>query len=193
MRKRNSVIAAIVCVLVVIGLFGYITWSRGHNTADETELTEVQKLAAMDIEKNYPATPREVVKMYNRIISCFYNSDCTEDEVTALGDQARLLFDEELLENNPRDQYFEDLKLEIEDYKSQGKTINSASVCSSNEVEFKTIDSRECAYVTVNYFISNGKAKSYERTYQTYVLRKDTDGKWKILVFYLTEGDSSNE
>ena len=100
---------------------------------------------------------------------------------------------EELLENNPRDQYFEDLKLEIEDYKSQEKTINSASVCSSNEVEFKTIDSRECAYVTVNYFISNGKAKSYERTYQTYVLRKDTDGKWKILVFYLTEGDSSDE
>ena len=40
MRKRNSVIAAIVCVLVVIGLFGYITWSRGHNTADETELTD---------------------------------------------------------------------------------------------------------------------------------------------------------
>ena len=41
------------------------------------------------------------------------------------------------------------------------------------------------------YFIKEGSA--YSRTYQMYVLRKDADGNWKILVFYQVNGDSSDD
>jgi len=34
---------------------------------------------------------------------------------------------------------------------------------------------------------------SFDRTNEMYVLRKDDDGDWKILVFYQVEGDSSDE
>ena len=65
------------------------------------ELTEIQKLITKNLDTNYPATPREVVKYYNRILECFYDDTYTDDELESLADQARKLLDDELLENNP--------------------------------------------------------------------------------------------
>ena len=56
---------------------------------------------------------------------------------------------------------------------------------------YKTVDGDKCAYVTASYFIKGDD--NYSKTYQEYVLRKDEDGNWKILVFYQVEGDSSDE
>ena len=95
------------------------------------------------------------------------------------------------MESNPEDTYFDALKADIAEYKEASKTIVSSSVCDSNDVKYQTVDGDECAYVTASYFIN--ESKKYSRTNQTYVLRKDEDGKWKILVFYKTEGDSQNE
>ena len=131
------------------------------------------------------------MKYYNRILCCFYNESYNEDELYALGDQARMLFDEELLANNPRDEYFTALKADIQNYHDKSRTIMNTTVCDSNDVNYQTIDGDECAYVTSSYFVSEGK--SYSRTYQMYVLRKDENGNWKILVFYQVEGDSSDE
>lgn len=154
-------------------------------------LTEIQELTTKNLDKNYPATPREVVKLYNRIITCFYNDEYTDDELYDLGDQARKLFDDELLENNPRDEYFKNLKEDISEYHDKNKTIASSAVDSSNDVEYKEVDGDDCAYVKASYFIKEGSA--YSRTYQMYVLRKDADGNWKILVFYQVNGDSSDD
>lgn len=190
--KRN--IIRIVSIVVVIGLVvgGYYFFSRGRSeTAEDMELTKVQQVTTRNLDTNYPATPRETVKLYNRILSCFYNEEYTEEELYALGDQARKLFDGELLENNPRDVYFTALKADIEDYHDRKRTIANSSVCDSNDVAYHTVDGAECAYVTASYFINEDK--NYSRTYQMYVLRKDEDGNWKILVFYQIEGDSSDE
>ncbi len=192
MKKRvRSIVLAVICVAVIVGAFWAVSSRRSGSVQSDAELTEVQKVITRDLEKNYPKTPREVVKFYNRIISCFYNEEYTEDELYELGDQARMLMDDELLENNSRDDYFENLKADIETYREKSKTIASTSVCDSNEVNYQTIDGDECAYVNASYFIDEDK--SYSRTYQTYVLRKDEDGNWKILVFYQTEGEPSDE
>lgn len=191
MKKARAAIVVVVLVALIVGCFYYVANRNPEKTADNVELTEVQKVITKDFEKNYPATPREVVKTYNRIITCFYNETYTEEELYALGDQARMLFDEELLESNPRDTYFKSLKMEIEEYKEFSRTIKSSAVCSSNEVETKTVDGVEYAYVQASYFIKDGN--SYERTYQMYVLREDEEGRWKILMFYQIEGDTSDE
>ncbi len=192
MKKRvRSIVLAVICVAVIVGAFWAVSSRRSGSVQSDAELTEVQKVITRDLEKNYPKTPREVVKFYNRIISCFYNEEYTEDELYELGDQARMLMDDELLENNSRDDYFENLKADIETYREKSKTIASTSVCDSNEVNYQTIDGDECAYVNASYFIDEDK--SYSRTYQTYVLRKDEEGNWKILVFYQTEGEPSDE
>lgn len=190
-QKVMRIVLAVVAVAVIVGGYFCLTVQKSTSAEEAVELTEVQKVITKDLENNYPETPREVIKYYNRVTDCFYNESYTEEELHELGDQARMLFDEELLENNPRDEYFIALQRDIADFKEQGKTIMSSDVCDSNEVLYKTIDGDECAYVTASYFIDDDK--SYSRTYQRYVLRKDEDGNWKILVFYQIEGDSSDE
>lgn len=190
MKKIHVIIIAVLCIALIVG--GYVFWMKqNEKPSEDVELTAVQKMITKDLEKSYPATPREVVKIYNEIISCFYNEEYTEAELEALGDQARLLMDEELLGNNPRDEYFKKLKAEIADYKRDERIIISYNLCSSNEVQFVTVDERECAYVKTSYFIKDNTGHS--RTYQMYVVRKDDDGNWKILVFYQVEGDTSDD
>lgn len=191
MKKGWGAILTVVCIALVIGSFYFVANRNTSTASEDLELTEVQKVITKDLSKNYPATPREVVKTYNQIIACFYNEEYSEDELYRLGDQARLLFDEELLENNPRDEYFENLQAEIDEFAELKKTIASSNVCSSNEVEFKTIDGDECAYVQASYFVKEGSTGQYSRTYQTYGLRKDENGNWKILLFYQTGGTSN--
>lgn len=190
MKKIHVIMIAVLCIALIVG--GYVFWMKqNEKPSEDVELTTVQKMITKDLEKSYPATPREVVKIYNEIISCFYNEEYTEAELEALGDQARLLMDEELLGNNPRDEYFKKLKAEIADYKRDERIIISYNLCSSNEVQFVTVDERECAYVKTSYFIKDNTGHS--RTYQMYVVRKDDDGNWKILVFYQVEGDTSDD
>lgn len=189
--KVIRVVVAVVLVVAIVGGYYYFANQKQTSVEDTVELTEVQKVITKNLDSNYPATPREVVKLFNRITCCFYNENYTDDELYGLVDQARMLFDEELLEVNPRDAYFEDIKADVEEYRERSKTIMSATVCDSNDVNYQTVDGRECAYVTSSYFVNENK--KYSRTYQMYVLRKDEDGNWKILVFYQIEGDSSDE
>lgn len=190
-KKARVTVLSVICIAAVLGGYLYLTLHRRASVEDAADLTKIQEIITKNLDQQYPATPREVVKLYNRIITCYYDEEYTQDELYDLGDQARKLFDAELLDNNPRDQYFEDLQNEIKDYKERSKTIVSSTVSKSNDVKYETVDGDECAYVTSSYFIQ--EKKSYSRTYQMYVLRKDEDGNWKILVFYKVEGDSSDE
>lgn len=55
----------------------------------------------------------------------------------------------------------------------------------SKEVEYKTKNGRDYAYVDVSYFMkSYDSDKKSGRVSQTYILRKDENSNWKILGFY---------
>ena len=131
MKNTKFVIIIVVCVCVILGGYYYLTNRNNAKEEENITLTEIQELTTKNLDKNFPATPREVVKLYNRIITCFYNDEYTDDELYDLGDQARKLFDDELLENNPRDEYFKNLKEDISEYHDKNKTIASSAVDSS--------------------------------------------------------------
>ena len=139
MKNTKFVIIIVVCVCVILGGYYYLTNRNNAKEEENITLTEIQELTTKNLDKNFPATPREVVKLYNRIITCFYNDEYTDDELYDLGDQARKLFDDELLENNPRDEYFKNLKEDISEYHDKNKTIASSAVDSSNDVEYKEV------------------------------------------------------
>lgn len=190
MKKSYIIVIVVVCISLLVG--GYAFWMNrnGKVSSEDVELTKVQQLITKDLEKGYPATPREVVKNYNEIISCFYNEEYTEAELEALVEQSQLLMDEELLANNPKDVYFKQVKEEILEFATAERTIMRYNLPSSNEIEFRTVDGRECAYVETSYLLK--EKNSLDKTFQTYVVRKDDEGNWKILVFYKTEGDTSD-
>ena len=187
MKKAGVVIAALICIALVCGGY-YIVKARSETAQNpEVELTEVQKLITKDLDQKYPATPREVVKLYNRIITCYYKEEYTEEELSQLADQALRLFDEELLANNPKELYLSSLKDDIADYAQRERYIAQSDVCDSSEVLYKTIDGEDIAYVNASYFVREGT--DYCKTYQQYVLRKNEQGEWRILVFYQIEAE----
>ena len=190
MKKSRVIIIVVVCVALLVG--GYLLWMNKNSnvSSEDIELTKVQQLITKDLSKNYPATPREVVKLYNEIITCFYSEEYTEDELEALVDMTLLLMDEELAANNPKDDYLKKVKAEILAFEVAERTIVSYTLESSNEVEFGTIDGEESAVVQTSYFIK--EKNSYSKTYQDYLLRKNEDGEWKILGFEKVEGDTSD-
>lgn len=189
MKKAiRSAVIVVICALLIVGYYYYLSNRNGSGAQDKAKKeSPVEQLLSLDLNLKYPSTPREVVKVYNRFLKCFYNEDCSEKEFLKLAEKQRVLFDVELLENNPEQKYVQNMRADIKDSKEQKRTIRSTSLCGTNEVIYKTIDKRDCAYVTCSYFMKEGE--EFKTTYQRYVLRRDDGGKWKILVYYIIEGE----
>ncbi|MCR5580919.1 MAG: hypothetical protein K6F66_04965 [Pseudobutyrivibrio sp.] len=193
MKKVLRIGIAVICMVsLIVGYYAYLSRRNDSVSADESvELSEVQAIISRNFQKDYPATPRAVVKWYNRIITAYYNEEYTQEELEKMADQARFLMDDELLSYNPKDTYLASLSLEIEDYHNRARTIVSSTVSDSNEVQYKTVNGYECAFVSTYYFIREGS--SYTRTYEDFCLRKDSNGNWKILTWRLSTEDDINE
>ena len=179
MRNKNTRIAIIV-VLVIIAVVGYYAYlsNRSRTQKDEAKLSTVQTVLSKSLEFDYPPTPKEVMKYYNEIVKCFYNEECTEEEIEALGNKARELYDEELLANNEQEVYMINLKADIQDYKDNNRRITSTSVASSANVDYFSEDGYDFARIMCGYSImENGVNVS---SGQVYLLRKDEDKHWKI-------------
>ncbi len=191
MKKIGIVIIALVVIMGICGAFYAVNENSKKESQKEASLTEIQKITTKDLDANYPQTPREVVKFYNKIVDSYYKDQYTDDELDALADQALKLFDDELVQNNPKDTYKSSIIADVLNYEDQGKTISQINVCDSNDVKYVTDNGDSIAYVTTSYFIKQDN--SYSKTYQEYVLRKDSEGRWKILTFYKIASDSDTE
>lgn len=187
MKKAIRIgIVSICCIAIIVGYYYYLSVRNAATaTKDNVELSEVEYIISKDFTKDYPATPRAVVKMYNRIITALYSQEYTDDEFEQIADQLRMLLDEDLLGFNPRDAYIKNLRNEVTEYHNRNKVILNSSVSETNDVRYATVKGYECAYVSAYYFTR--EASSFARTYEDFCLRKSSDGKWKILTFKLSE------
>lgn len=190
-KVLKIVIISVLCIGLIVGYYYYLSHKDKKDVENSTEVGAVEEVLIRDLEKDYPPTPREVVKFYNRILTCFYNEEFDENQFEGLADQARFLMDEELLEKNPRDSYLLQLEKEVNGYKENGQKLGETTVDDSSDIVFKKVKGKECAFVTASYFVREGN--SYSRTYEEYVLRKDDKDQWKILGYQLTEGESLEE
>ena len=194
MKNVKLIIIAIACICLICG--GYFLFSQ-NNTVNEENLTEVEKVLVKDLKRDYPKTPREVVKFYNRIVKCYYSEKLSNKEIEDMVDQMLYLLDEDLLMVNPRNDYYKSVVEDIKEYNAKNKRIVNSDVCDSNDVTYiddvkdgsNEVD--KLAYVNASYFINTDG--HFTNTYQQFVLRQDDDGRWKILTFYEVEGESEED
>ncbi len=180
------IIAVVIGASLIVGYYFYL--SRRSSSAEDqkvAEQTEMEKVLGRDLILNYPQTPREAIKFYNRILKLYYAPDTTDEEVERLCDQAMMLFDADLLQQNPRDVYVRNVKKEVEDYRVRNKKMVSTDVCDTSDVTYKKVDGDNMAYVLAYYFTSEGS--DYQRVYQKYALREDMFGNYKIIAFRLSD------
>lgn len=180
MGKAKSAIIIVVLVALIGGYYFYL--SNHQKTEEETVVTAVQDVLLKNLDTNYPPTPKEVVKYYSDITKCLYNENYTNEQFEQMADKLLALYDDELAENNPRDQYLKDLKNDVDEFLKKGYSIVSYSTSTSTDVEEYTYEGRKCANLYCIYSIKSGA--EYKSSKQIFVLRKDTEtGHWKILGF----------
>lgn len=178
-KNLKGLILLAVCACLCVGYYFYLNYCE---EAKDQLPTEIDEVMAKDLDKSYPSTPREVIKFYNRILSCIYDGESTQDEIEALSQQARKLYDEELLAENPENTQIGNLKEELEEYAEDNKKIANVTISTSQDVERREIDGEKYAYVESSYYIKGNDTSG--RVGQTYILRKDDQGQWKILGYY---------
>ena len=175
-------------ILVAIAVIYYYSLSANNKVKKSPkvkQVSEVNKLLNRDMEKNYPATPREVVDLFSRYLVCYYGENLSDKQLREMVIQSRKMFDKELADKTPLDTQIKNLKEDISKYKSRDNKITTYMVEDSSDVEIQTFDSHYYAKVDTVYYVK-GKKGTY-RSLETYTLRKDTDGKWKILFWSITE------
>lgn len=180
MGKLKGVIIAVVLVALVGGFYFYVSNIGKDN--DDVVVSAVQNVLLRNLDNDYPATPKELVKYYGDITKCLYNENYSDEQLAQMADKMIALYDDELAENNPRDQYIVDLKAAVKDFSDKNYTIISYTTSSSTDVEEYTHEGRKCASLYCTYSIKTGA--DYVSSKQVFVLRKESGtGHWKILGF----------
>lgn len=186
-KTQNPVVVGIVMALLAVFIIGgfFLVRSIGlKNLELKKSKTEVEKLMELNLDDNYPGNAREVLKIYNRILKCCYNEELTDEQIKKLAEQNQKLFDEQLLEKNPYNQYVEKLKKDIEDYKSKKTTIANIAIQDLAEAEREERGGYKFCNLLVSYIVKD--TKGLKTTNEKYYLREDDKGRWKILFWELT-------
>lgn len=176
---RISITMLFISILIVT-VYYYVRTGGGFDVINsDPKATQTELLIEKDIKNNYPATPKEVIQLYINISKLFYDRSTTEDELNKLSSQIRLLFDEELLEQNPSEDYLLKLKNEVEQFKEDDLYLMHYLTSDKNQVDFWTYEDKEYASRMVSYTVK--KESNYTKIMNKFLLRKDNNGQWKIL------------
>ena len=75
--KKLAQLIGILCLLVTVVLGVFLAMNLREDDSifskDSKPNTEAQSILAKDINRNYPATVREVVRLFSRISRCYHN------------------------------------------------------------------------------------------------------------------------
>lgn len=178
--KKSTASITVIIILLIVAVVGYYAYLSRKSRAERAQdaMTFVESTLSRNLDTYYPSTPKEVVKYFNDIQKCFFNEECTEEELDALIGKLRELFDEELLEQNSLETQSLLLKKEIQEYKEKKRKITNISIASSANVIFDTVNGRECAKLHCGYNVMEGTNNN--SITQVFLLRKDSDRKWRI-------------
>lgn len=185
-KKDNSIKGILIIAIMALGVLAYfyVINNRIKRVEEDVDkITPVQELLIRDLSTNYPATPKEVVKLYSEITRCFYGEEYSEEELNKLAQMSRQLFDEELIANQDDESYMRSLRGEIAAYRQAKRIISSYSIASSADVEYYNFRGNEWAQLIAMYSIRTGG--KVEPSKERYLLRKDDAGHWKIFGFKL--------
>ncbi len=179
-KKPMSAIFTVISIAAVVFVLIYVNQSKQSENSKEAslkKLSEVEELLEMDLDKDYPKTPRDLVKLNGDMTRLLY-SGVEDEEIKELALKIRELYDDELLAVNSEEQYLADLYSDIALWLQLNRRIEYSVVVNEENEEIYTRDGQKYANAFVSFTIT-GKGQTSEL--RRYTLRKDKDDKWKIL------------
>lgn len=176
-KGKKGLIIALILIILVAGYAVYVFRIGTKSKEEDVDISAVQELTLRDLDRNYPPTPKEVVKFYFDITKCLYNRKLSEEEVEALALKLEELFDEELADNQIKEEYFSNLKTEIKAFQTSNTIVNY-STSSSTDVDYFEENGRQCARLYGTFYIQ--RDKKINTLEEVFILRKDDEGHWKL-------------
>lgn len=188
--KKNTVktiLTMIVLGCLIVGAYAYLAnRDNSGKTENAVEKSEIEKILSKDLTKEYPPTPREVLKLYGRAVQAMHGEEITREESDGIGRFLRNLYDEELLANNSEKDYLATLWQEVTEYQEASRTVTGYAVENASDIVYFTDDKKECARVCATFTLHDGEV--YNKTAEEFIVRKDSDGHWKIVGWRLMDG-----
>jgi len=179
LSKRNvtTIVYMTVLAIAILAFYYYLTALKKPAQETNQELTEYQQIMNIDLEQNYPATPKEVVKLQGRIIKYLYDSP-KDEEIEPLALKVRQLYDEDFLANNPEDEYINNLISELASWKENKRKITNYLIVNEDMAQEAEIDGVRYAVKYISYTIKE-KVKFTE--VWKVLLKQDEENRWKIV------------
>lgn len=179
-KRTTTTIGVMILFAIIILTFYYYMVNRTEPLEDASveNLSEQEKILNIDLENYYPETPREVTKLFARIMKTLYSNDLKDEEVKPLALKIRELYDEEFLQNNPEDTYLDSLYTDIAKWKEDKRRITNYLLIKKDQELKEEIDGVKYAVNYVSYTIQENI--KFTETWKV-LLRQDENSKWKIL------------
>lgn len=184
-RIRATVVMLFTALLVLGAYYGISNHLQTGKEKVEIPATEVEKILAKDLAIDYPATPKEVVKLYGRISKSFYEKEYDDQQYKQLVTMFRTLLDDELLVNNPEEQYYIDLDEKIKEFDEAKRTITNYFIPETAKLEYYTTDGKKYVTLPMTYTIREGG--TILSTTEQFILKQDESKRWKILGWKLAD------
>lgn len=169
------VLAAAVLLAIYLRLTNH---SKNSDRQADENYTETEILKQYDLEKQYPKTVREVVKLHCRFLKCIYNEELSAEELETLNRQCRNLYSDILLSENGEREQLADLTEDISAFHSAGKIFVNYTVGEESSILYTTENGVDYAMVTVTCNIREGSGTNALE--EQYLLIKEKE-QWKIL------------
>ena len=182
----GTIFFMVCCAAVIIGIYLSITRGKDRNTLElEVKETEADVLLGKDLEKSYPPTAREVLKLYSRITKCIYNDELSPDTTRKLMGMLRELYTDELRDNNREEDQLALLLGEVTKYHNDKMTIYSYTIDSGANA--RKIETVAGSTTLINMYFTIRSEGKMDRAYEEFSLVLDDKGRWKIAAWRPTE------
>lgn len=182
MKKKKTNTFAPLILLMVIAVLGYYTYLSSHSKTQQEKApvkTDKENLLDYNLEEDYPRTVRETVKLYCKYTKLAYSGKCSDEDLYKINLKMRELLDDELLELNSTDKQLQGLKFDIALYEEKKQKFVSYTLEEASMIQYNTENDKEYAKTKVTFNITVGMSAA--TVDQEYLLRKDDQGRWKIL------------
>lgn len=176
-KGTKGLVITMILILLIVGYYYYLS-NRDVVKEDDVVITEVQDVLLRDLNRNYPPSPKEVVKYFLETTKCMHNEELSDQDAIALAEKIQGIYDDELIGNKPQEEYLKDLKSEITAFQDSDCAIVNYSTSASTDVDYFDEDGYSFARLYGTFYLRIEKEmKSLE---QVFILRKDEEGHWKI-------------
>ena len=181
----KSVVLVVLGAIIVLGVYLVLTRNKKSPTEENYQLSVVDDLTTMNLDKNYPASSRKVVELYIKTMQVMYKEEYSTEQEQKMIDLLKGIMDDELLAHNPR--FDNDIRDEVKRKKEEDNSISNFEVLQKREPQEYKENGRWMCQIDCIYYMRMGTEGTVTVDYAFILRRDEITNNWKIYGWALKE------